>query len=195
MSSSPSENLDFFTVLPFSSYFSDGPIVEHLDFSHAYQQITVSQQVHILIHYFFLRQLPFFFSNINSSSSQLQSENDPTFRSSGTLSPDTPDSGSSFTSGTTLSPTLPPLVPIDPFEDLFLETFKNLGIHQSRRQDIQRRLDLVNDLLRNLSRDLILEREQGIRAIELLTSDALRTVRRRLIPEIERLQNLLLNSN
>lgn len=156
---------------------------------------------------YFLRQLPFYpqhstaftypsFSNaFGSIPTSLQLSNNLSLHrgqlSPSTVSPDTPGNSSSISSEATLSPDLPPLVPSDPFEWLFIDSFNNLAIHQQGRTSIQARLDSLTLLLENISGDLIEERESAVRAIELLTADALRTVRRRLIPEIERVERLL----
>lgn len=147
---------------------------------------------------YFLRQLPFYPTSPTPSDilpfsigfRQIPaplhlsntSDNYRGFISPNTISPSTPGTSSSNSSGVTLSPTLPPLEPVDPFEWLFIDSFNNLAIHNTDRTAVRARLESLIELLDNLSRDLIEERDSAIRGIEILTADALRTVRRRLIP-------------
>lgn len=151
---------------------------------------------------YFFRELPFFSTSLDFSAAYrtvpaprpslfIQLLANTTFRSPEVISPSTPEHLSSESSDSTLSPTLPPLIPIDPFESLFLVSFDNLKINPARREEVQRRLDYTSDLLRKVTRELIEERDQAIHALEALTADALITVRRRLLPEIKRLRNWL----
>lgn len=160
---------------------------------------------------FFLRQLPFFleetfsrpstfhhipvsrgFLFINPSSPSLLNSlvSDP-LRYRETHSPTTPEHSDSSGTEVTLSPTLPPLVPVDPFDWLFINSFDNLTVQQQSQQELSLRLQSVRTLLDNISSDLIVERDQAIDAINRLTASALAEARRRLIPEIERLENIL----
>ena len=161
---------------------------------------------------FLLRQLPFFSEEENfsrpslfhhipvsrgylfinpSSPSLLNSLVSDPLRYRETHSPTTPEHSDSSETESTLSPTLPPLVPVDPFDWLFINSFDNLTVRQQSRQELDLRLQSVRTLLDNISRDLILERDQAVNAINRLTASALVEARRRLIPEIERLENIL----
>lgn len=191
MSSSSSETLEFLSQLPFSLNLSDGLIVDYLNFSHHYHQLNISPIIDISLNLYHFRQLPFSRVDRPIPITLSQPRNQYSFRSQDIQSPDTPDSTTSTNLGSTLSPTLPPLLPIDPFKYLFLESLNNLQINHPSRDEIQSCLDSFVNLFTTLSRDLLRERDQGIRAISALTTDALRTVERQLLPEIERLEELL----
>lgn len=157
---------------------------------------------------YFVRQLPFYpptsthfphlsvttaFRPIPANSLQLLSQS-VIHRGSvspSTISPSTPESLFSSSSEITLSPTLPPLEPSDPFEWLFIDSFNNLAIHHQDRETTQARLNSLNRLINNILKDLIEERDLAVRAIEHLTAKALRTVWRRLLPEIKRIETIL----
>lgn len=106
-------------------------------------------------------------------------------------SPTTPEQSETSNTDSTLSPALPPLVPADPFDWLFINSFDNLTVNQPSRQELDLRLQSIRTLLDNISSDLISERDQAIDAINRLTATALAEARRRLVPEIERLENIL----
>lgn len=161
-----STHLYFLRQLPFYSVSSEDSSVQ--DFSSAYR-LTPAPSVHLFIR-------PQEYRGLNSTDNQ---------------SPDTPDHSSSNSSDITLSPTLPSLIPADPFEFLLINSLENLDINQPNRQILERRLDSLNIILEDLSRNLIEEREQAILAITQLTDNAIRNIRNRLIPEIERLEILL----
>lgn len=163
-------------------------------------------QAEISINRYFLRQLPFFQSNLDFSSAYTNLPAPSSslfihppayrgFRSPNSSSPSTPEDSQSNDSEDTLSPILPPLVPVDPFEWLLLESLNNLAINPPTSEELRSRLSALVILLNRLTTDLTDERDQAISSIRSLTDIAILTVRRRLLPEIERVEELLSRSD
>lgn len=162
-----SETLFFFTQLPFSIHFSDGPIVTHLDFSSSFRQIRVPSLAY-----------------------SVPLENLFQYRDQG--SPNS-DSHSSVHSADTLSPNQTindnPVIP-----DL-VQSFDRLSLSSRSRRLIQARILEIELELQTLIFSLNSQRDQAILIVNSVSDIAIESADRRYRPQIEHLNQLLRRSD
>lgn len=159
------QTLIFFGHLPFPLHFSDGPIVNYLDFSSAFQQIPVPISVPTT-HHIRYREL------VQSPLS---------------------DSSGSQTSPVTLSPTNTTeesiAVPI------LIQSFDRLTLSESSRQSIRARITELELELRFLTLNITSQRSRAVLIINTVTDIAINAAESRYIPQIDHLRDLLRRSD
>lgn len=107
------------------------------------------------------------------------------------ITPPSPEQSFLHTPSPPLSPTLPNLQPADPSELLLLESFENLSISPVSRQLLEGRLRDLRTELKAWTTSLSSERDQAISLVNLVATVAILAVEARLLPQIERLEDLL----